>query len=756
MPWVDIGHGLVVWTWVVSAIAAVAWFKAIRNQHWEQAARWLTGLHVAGIALTLVILVGLFMQDRFEVLYVWKYSKRDMEPLFKIAAFWSGQEGSFLLWALWQGIVLLVLMRTLGPDLRALAMGFGLLSQVFLLSMVVGLPIGPWVLGSSPFVLLKEAYLGDVIFYVRPDYVPPDGNGLNPLLRNYWMVIHPPMLFLGYAVALPLWVIGIAGMIRRAWERTVYWLHYWLLWVVGLLGFGIALGAVWAYESLSFGGYWAWDPVENASLVPWLLAVAGLHLVLIYRARKQHLRLILLFAGLVYSLVLYSSFLTRSGILGESSVHSFTDLGLSGQLLAYLLFFTALYVGVWLWHWRNIPAPSAEETISTREFWMFTGAMVVFLSAFQVFVDMSRPVWNAILGTDWAPPADPVAYYNRWQLPFAVVILWLSGLSLLLPYRRRPSRKEWMRMAEVLIASILLTALIAGFWRFRQVSYVLLLHASVWAMLAALAYWMMWLKRKWRYAGGAIAHLGLGVLLLGVLVSSARKKELRPPGQSEGSHILLFQGQPVQADNWLLTYLEKWTKGDYTYFRISVEGADSFLIEPHVLIQGQNIVANPDITKFAGYDLFVHVNSMPLEQPHQPRYRQLTLALGDTVHTEYGVLQLVGLTPYRGQDNELGLVADFLLNTGAEIRRIQPTFILRGNEILAPVDTLYEGKLALRFRNILVHEEKYVFDLWQVPRDDWIVVRAIVFPWINLVWLGGILIIMGSVWSVIARRWQKR
>ncbi len=754
----SLGHFLIIWGWLLSVTGGLLWTIVRKREELKVAASIVTILHVVLIAVVISILMYLFYTNRFDVLYVWKYSKLDLEPWFKPAALWSGQEGSFLIWALFQGIVILWMMTQMKDKTVYPAVAVAMFSQAFLLMMVTGLQIGEFVLGSSPFVLLREAYIGDVIFYVKPDFVPPDGNGLNPLLRNYWMIIHPPMLFLGYATALPLFSIGVASLITKKWQELSGLLHYWYLVVLFFLGFGIFLGAVWAYESLSFGGYWIWAPVENASFVPWVFSVAGLHLIIVYRRRNRQLLLALLFAGLTYVFVLYSSFLTRSGILGESSVHSFTDLGLSGQLVSYLIFFAVIYLALIIWRWKDLVNPG-DESMWSREFWLSIGSLVLFLSAFQIFVDTSRPVWNKLFGLAWAPPADPVAYYNSWQLPFAVIILFLSGLALFLVYGKKPPRRNIRLLIIAAILSFIFSLFFIFKWQFTEIKYILLLFASIWAMVTSGIYWIEFLKGNWKQVPVFMSHFGLGLFVLGVLISSARKEVLKPATSSMGEHILLFKNEPVAIKNWILTYADMRKQGDYVYFDIKLWDTlkrKEIYITPEVLIDGENIVANPDITKFAGYDLFVHVNSMPQNIDLTPNVRTDTLRIGDTLHTQYGILQLVGLEPHaNGQGGPMGVFAIFNLHTGSKVITLKPGLFLTGNSLITMVDTAYNGRLAIRFRTIITDTDEYVFDLQEVPRDDWIVLRAIIFPYINLVWLGGVMMVLGGLAGVILRRWNK-
>ncbi|MCH5688087.1 cytochrome c biogenesis protein CcsA [Niabella sp. W65] len=230
----------------------------------------------------------------------------------------------------------------------------GKLCPVFLATMIVGIYIFDVKIGSNPFILLRDSGVlneapamhvnFDLSQPIRPDYLSmiTDGNDLNPLLQNYWMVIHPPILFLGFASTLIPFAFAMAGIWTKDIKGWVTRAIPWTLFSVAFLGLGIMMGAKWAYESLNFGGYWAWDPVENASLVPWMIMVSGLHTMLIFKHSGYSLRSSFLFLALSFVFIVYSTFLTKSGVLGDSSVHAFADIGMNGQLFLFLIVF------VWL------------------------------------------------------------------------------------------------------------------------------------------------------------------------------------------------------------------------------------------------------------------------------------------------------------------------------------------------------------------------------------------------------------------------
>ncbi|HPJ52373.1 MAG TPA: cytochrome c biogenesis protein CcsA, partial [Flavobacteriales bacterium] len=285
----------------------------------------------------------------FEYDYVWKHSNRTMPLRYIFSCFWEGQEGSFLLWTFWH-VVLGNILIWKARDWEAPVMTVFALVQAFLATMLLGVYFGEVRIGSSPFLLIRQ--LPENIglpWTALPNYLEripqfADGRGLNPLLQNYWMTIHPPTLFLGFAATLVPFAYAIAGLWKgrlRDWMAPAL---PWTFFGVMVLGTGILMGGAWAYEALSFGGFWAWDPVENASLVPWLTLVGAGHLMLVNKRKETSLFSAFGLTLITFLLVLYSTFLTRSGVLGDTSVHSFTGEGMLPGLLVFMLTFVWLSV----------------------------------------------------------------------------------------------------------------------------------------------------------------------------------------------------------------------------------------------------------------------------------------------------------------------------------------------------------------------------------------------------------------------------
>ncbi|MDX9750523.1 MAG: cytochrome c biogenesis protein CcsA [Flavobacteriales bacterium] len=456
----QLGHVLTIVSFIGALLATVAYGISTerKDRRWTTVGRLAFRAHsVAVLGIVTVLFVMLF-NHWFQYDYVWKHSNLAMPMKFIASCFWEGQEGSFLLWTFWHVVLGNILIFRAGKWEAPVLAVFAAV-QVFLATMLLGVYIGDVRIGSSPFLLVRELPENLGMPWTRiPEYITripelADGRGLNPLLQNYWMVIHPPTLFLGFAATLVPFAYAIAGLWtdrRRAWMDPAL---PWTFFGVGVLGAGILMGGAWAYEALSFGGFWAWDPVENASLVPWLTLVAAGHLMMVNRRKETSLFTTFLLTLATFIFVLYSTFLTRSGVLGDTSVHSFTGDGMLPGLLVFMLFFTALGVAMmgadrgrrgfyalvcaallaigtllqvevgaillfgavsiamlFMAYRRDFNDAEEEEALWSREFWLFMGALVLLLSSLQITFSTSIPVFNLML----EPFGDFFARAGRW------------------------------------------------------------------------------------------------------------------------------------------------------------------------------------------------------------------------------------------------------------------------------------------------------------------------------------------------------
>lgn len=462
-----IGHFAVVLAFASAFFSAVMYFLSVQknDESFKKYARWGFFTHMGAVATIVVALFAILFNHLFEYKYALDHLNKEMPLKYVFSCMWEGQEGSFLLWLFWQmvlgGIVLFTSKKWEAPVMAVIAF-----VQVFLASMLLGVFFGDFQFGSSPFILAREAVENiGLPWTAKANYLESalfqNGKGLNPLLQNYWMTIHPPTLFLGFASTLIPFAFAIAGLWmndRRGWMKPAI---PWAFFGVMILGTGILMGGAWAYEALGFGGFWAWDPVENASLVPWLTFVGAAHLLVLNTKKETSLFTTLILTLSSFVLVVYSTFLTRSGVLGDSSVHSFVDSGILAQLLVYLLVFVGIstYMIENTKVWKNIyiagsgilfligighlatakfpePDPAVkllpgegtwiptltfiflmlsavylfvayrkkykidkgeEEELWSRDFWMFLGSLVLTLSAIHITFVTSINVWNIFL-----------------------------------------------------------------------------------------------------------------------------------------------------------------------------------------------------------------------------------------------------------------------------------------------------------------------------------------------------------------------
>ncbi|TAE89526.1 MAG: cytochrome C biogenesis protein [Bacteroidetes bacterium] len=774
----NLGHLAVTISFGTAIIATIAYLFAANNPQqtsWGKiatAAFYTHTVAVLGIIFMLFLIIRLHL---FEYHYAWQHSSTDLPLEYMVSCFWEGQEGSFLLWIFWHVVIGNILLRT-AKSWKFEVMAVVMLCQIALTSMLIGVKILGYKLGSSPFELLRNAVEGPI--FKQANYLSKikDGNGLNPLLQNYWMVIHPPTLFFGFATTIVPFAYAIASLWKRDFTGWIKPALPWGLISVMVLGTGIIMGGFWAYESLSFGGYWAWDPVENASLVPWLILIAGVHVMIIYKTTGNSLIVGMILIMATFLLVLYATFLTRSGILGNASVHSFTDLGMSGQLLVFLFMFIILAIVMLVLRWKELPRSSKDEDAYTREFWMFIGSLVLAISAFQVFATTSLPVVNKIFGTNWAPPSDVIAHYNKWQMPLAILIAILTGVGQLLKYKTN-TRKALISILTQAAVAIVLSVVAMFAFELTNWFYVGLMFAAVYAICANIAAMLPYITGKLKMTGSHVAHVGFAILLIGVLVSSANKRvisnnqsgmQLNPEfdAQANMEHVFLERGKPLRMDQYEIEY-----KGDsvnwvnnYYQVRYKKIGADNkvlyeFDLFPNAQINPKmGLVANPDTKHYISHDVFTYVSSVPKEKStkfvHEKTHE---VKPGDTIYTNNGyvILERVNSNVKEATDIKnlsLLIAAELKVVTLDGVYQASPMYGIRDNAEVKFESIVEEAKLRFRFMGVNPQTQTISIEVAeQDTSGDYIIMKAIVFPWINLVWAGTIIMIVGFLLAIWRR-----
>lgn len=794
-----LGQFFVVLSFAAALLATLSYyFETIKDKpdgSWLKIARSAYFVNLMAIIGIGTCLFYIIYNHLFEYHYAWAHSSKALPVYYIISCFWEGQEGSFWLWTFWQsvlGFVLVFRAKTWEPPVMAVVM----LSQTFLASMLLGVEILGIRVGSSPFILLRDAVQAPI--FARPDYLSmvADGNGLNPLLQNYWMVIHPPTLFLGFASMIVPFAYALAGLWQKRYTEWISVALPWALFAVMVLGAGIIMGSFWAYEALNFGGFWAWDPVENASLIPWITLIAGVHVLLAYKHSGQAYFTATFLTLVSFVLVLYASFLTRSGILGETSVHSFTDLGMFWQLLVYIGVFKLIAFILVIKRWKYMPFSVKEEETYSREFWLFVGAVVLGLACLQVLATTSIPVFNKVFGTEIAPPTQVIAHYNKWQLPFALVVAFISGFSQFLKYKKTDIRSFYVQLGRAALIAALLSGVagyIAGIY--TNPMFMLLMFSSIFSVVCNAGILYDAVLGKWKLAGSALAHIGFGFLLIGAMVAAATNKVISVNNSGIGfgqefakdnnprENIILYLNEPIKMDKYTVTYLGDSVSGPNTLYRVNYKVIDpktakvteNFDLYPNAQqnVKMRQIIASPDTRHYLWKDIYTHVSSVPLKEEatheaHEGHSEEedfgkptiYTVKLGDTIAVRDAKIVVKAIKkgvhinnmPLNSSDVSVALSLEVLSKAKPQV--VDPVFVIKDGNVYDFGKTIEDLGLKLRFTNIKPQNNSLELTVLQRPPAEkkWIVLKAIVFPYINFLWGGTILMTIGFFLAILRRR----
>jgi cytochrome c-type biogenesis protein CcmF len=791
----QLGHFLVLLSFISALIATIAYFKSANAKLIGEAESWKKLARIAFVVDTLSIfsVFGLIYfvisKHYFEYYYAWNHSDKSLSPGYLIASVWEGQEGSFLLWALWHGVLGILLIKT-SKKWEAPVLTVVSFAQLCLASMVLGLHFFDLKFGSTPFMLTRHMVpmLGKNAEYLNLPGMQ-DGNGLNQLLQNYWMIIHPPILFLGFASTIVPFSFAIAGLWKKDFGGWTKISLPWSLFSAAILGLGIMMGGRWAYESLNFGGYWNWDPVENSSMVPWLVMVAGIHTQIIYNATGHSLRATYLFYLLSFILILYSTYLTRSGDLADTSVHAFVSEDLNWQLRGLLAAFFLPAVWLFVRRYRSIPAIVKEESSYSREFWMFIGSLVLLLSAFFIILFTSLPVINKIFGSKFTVGEDAPFFYNRIQIFVAIVLGLLTAVAQYFRYKDTPKAYFGKKILVPTVISLLISLAISYWGNINYYNYGLgflaaihvALFAGVYAAVANTAYIWTGFKGKLKVAGASVGHLGFGVLLVGILISSSKKEllsvnKINPLNFGEGNKITgsgtenltLYQGIRNDMGDYWVTYVKdsSFDHNKKMYFHILMEKKDSsasFVLVPDLIrnTKGQEGISNnPDAKHYWDHDIFSYINhsSKLQEGEDTTRFVSHSVKTGDTIfyNSGYMVLGKVALNPnegrYKFRQSDTAIMADLTITTsdGRTLKAL-PVYQLRNGQANYIIDTVFSEGLAVALSRVVDNERIEISVKDSAQLVPFVALKVLKFPFINLVWLGTILIVTGFVMSIVQR-----
>ena len=462
---------------------------------------------LAGMVVATIVMQRALITRDFDVLFVAEHGSTKTAPLFNVATMWSALEGSILLWGLILAGYLMVVLRKFRDRLDDPLVAWALITMFVIMAFFLALMVGP----ADPFIRF-DAPLGY------------DGPGPNPLLQNHVLVaFHPPMLYLGYVGFTVPFAFAIGALVTgRLGEGWLLETRRWTLFAWGFLTAGIVLGAWWAYDVLGWGGYWGWDPVENASFLPWLTGTAYLHSVLVQERRGMLRVWNLSLVCATFSLTILGTFITRSGVL--ASVHNFSNSGIGVWLLSFFAATVLLTVGLIFWRGDRLRSPGKIDSPLSREGAFLANNLVFGAFAFVILLGTVFPL--IVEAFQDRRISVGVPYFERMTMPVGLTMLFLMAVAPVLPWRKATGevlkqRLEWPAWGGVL-ALVLAVAVGA-----RGLAPLLGFAMAGFAASAALRQLALATRRQGllglvgRVNGGMIVHLGVIILAVGFVASSA-------------------------------------------------------------------------------------------------------------------------------------------------------------------------------------------------------------------------------------------
>lgn len=671
---------------------------------------------------------------RYDIAYVSDNSSIRDGFLYRVSSLWAGQGGSMLLWAVLGGVIGIALLKNLGRR-SAVLMGFWCSVQAFFLTLLVV---------DDPMKRLLDFQPGAM------------GGGMNPLLKNPWMVIHPPVVFLAYALLAVPAALAIQALIEGDASN---WAKKCLPWAIGAwvaMTAGLVLGMIWSYEVLGWGGYWGWDPVENASLVPWLLSTALVHGLVLQRQRGRMVRANVILAFAAFLSVLYATFLTRSGILSQSSVHAFGDGGNFRAMPVYPwlkwvpIGYAALCIGLMAARWNAVrPKEQKPLAVNSRDLAVSVGVIILCLFAFVVLWGTS---FSTFKGTQDLQPS----FYTAMSVPLALGAILLIALSPLLSWGGGSENDKRLSraligigvVAGVTVVATLLSRLspssthsVLG-WLVpegRPSANCLLLLIGI-SLIAVVTSLLAGVNSSVKRCGAHAAHFGVALVIIGIVFSTT--------GRS-GIVDLTQGGEPARAQGYSLAYLGRHSvssEKDILHVRVEKNGY-GFDAPLSVVSSGRGVTMFPSIKNGLLSDLYIAPDKI----------------LGDTV-TPYlswnGKGWLSHPIAIPGSNAALALGGMQVEGHSVKLEYMKPgakpvVFDLgeRGPVVVDGYTFAFRG-FASTGKNMMNSAGANI-GITGRGHSEIVVVRVTKKPLISLLWLGTVLMMVGGCLALINRRSAK-
>jgi cytochrome c-type biogenesis protein CcmF len=559
----EFGYGVLVVSFLVAiySVGAAIYGANKKSEAVVESARRAMLLTFPLISISAASLIYLLVNNHYEVAFVYEVTSRSMPTYLKVTAWWGGQAGSLVFWSfLLSAFASAVTLRKWERDREFLpwVIVVASITLVFFLGLVV--------FYENPFTRFWQTGNGVEPFMFPPDgavlFTAADGRGLNPLLRHPGMVIHPPMLYLGFVSFVIPYAFAMAALITgRTDDRWIRLTRRWSLWAWLFLSFGLVLGGRWAYDVLGWGGYWGWDPVEIAAFMPWLTGTAFLHSVMIQEKRGllKHWNMILVI--LTYSLVIFGTFLTRSGVL--SSVHAFAESAIGPLFFAFIGASFITSIALVIWRWPELHGETEMKSMLSREA-LFLLNNLLFMSVLVIcFWGVIFPLISELVTGQKVTVGPP--FYERATAPIFAGLMFLMGVAPLSAWGHSTLTTLGRAIWKSAIAALLLTVFLFVTYTKNAIALVGFFLIALVLLVTLQEFWRatrarqktqgenfltsLWnlIGRNRRRYGGYIIHISMMLMAIGILGIELFQAETQDT---------LAQGEEINLSGYTIQYRE--------------------------------------------------------------------------------------------------------------------------------------------------------------------------------------------------------
>lgn len=815
------GKGLIIAGLVLAILTMIAYILAVLKPGDKKkilTARGLYAVTSVCVLATMGILASRVYGMDFRFEYVFKETGRDLiqndflHHWLRFAATWAGQEGSFLLWTSWTCLIGFLVFAKAGKY-EARVMPFFVSVIAFLCAILIK---------QTPFDLLPIPTAQQFADIPGITYPFPDGQGLNASLQNYWMTIHPPTIFFGFASLAVPFAYAMAALIWKDYDGwTPRVMPYGLL-TCATLGIGLFMGGYWAYETQGWHGFWAWDPVENASFFPWLAITALVHGLVVQKSRGGMGRTNTLLAIFAFWLFLLGTFLTRSGVLRDMSVHSFGSIALASKylMIAMMAVYGIAGLGLWLFRFRTIPArKTVGDTLVSRDFAFFMAVLLMIAACLIVTLGTTAPITLPWLHkTAVAPEA---VFYNKPMLPLSILSAFFMGVVPWLAWRKTNTETflgklivpwilmlifgfcmifwtlgaqgDWMKVADLKDdpSAIATWAAWGNNAMLQRLAVVSLCSLGFLAALSNAMLTYRVFRSKPLAAGGWLAHVGIGIMMIGIIVSNTFERTtyltLAEGGTPKEAFGYLFNfermtGQPLEDRPLNPDY----DRGNAVQIRVTPpesekpqDGMKTLLMSPRWFATDLRVPDEsklqytiwPAIQKYFGHDLYVTLASSAQYhfQSDDPNSSDEFVTLKKGERRMIGGY-LVGYFDTIGQPGKY-MGAHLVIKTPEDkIVQVKPFLEMRrggedGQMALVPHNEVIKGVVdehgnpgVVILDHMDVASSTASFHM-RLPglNGAWLVPLVVTYkPWVNLVWIGVLIAVGGTLLAMVRRALEAR